>query len=331
MEPILLPDLEIVDAHHHLVDTDHHRYLHDELFRDLACGHRFVASVYVENRSMYRRSGEEAFRSVGETEFAAGIAAMSASGNYGDAFACLGIVAHADLTLGHALDAVADAHEAAAGGRLKGFRQLTFADDDDRIGSYVSVRPTPGLMDDPAFEQGAAVLARRGLCFDAGVFHPQLPLLCALASDVPDLRIVLNHMGIPLGVGGYASSRADVFDAWRVSMAELAKRENVFVKLAGCGGALWGFDYASAQQPIDSATLADMWRPYMETTIELFGAQRCMFASNFPVDSRATDYHTLWNAMKRIAEPYTPQEQAALFRDTAVRAYRLPLDDQRER
>lgn len=326
MEPeTLLPDLAVIDAHHHLVDTDQHRYLHEELFRDLASGHRVTATVYVENRSRYRGSGDPAYRSVGETEFAARVAAMSASGQHGETKACLGIVAGTDLTLGAELEPVIDAHEAAGGGQLRGFRQLTFWDEDDRVWSHVSAKPEPGLLESAAFAAGARLLARRGLSLDIAVFHPQLPGVSALAARAPDLRVALNHMGLPLGVGGYANRRSEVFGAWRASMADLARHENVFVKVSGCGGALWGFDYDALGGRVDSSLLAEWWRPYMEATIELFGVDRCMFASNFPVDSRAAGYHELWNALKRIAAPYTADERAALCHGTAANVYRLPL------
>jgi predicted TIM-barrel fold metal-dependent hydrolase len=79
-EPILEPDLEIVDTHHHFWDLPRRRYLLDELLADLSGGHNVVATVYVECQSMYRADGPESFRSIGEVEFAAGIAAMSESG-----------------------------------------------------------------------------------------------------------------------------------------------------------------------------------------------------------------------------------------------------------
>src|SRR5947209_9516712 len=99
-EPILAPDLPIVDAHHHLWDRPGWRYLLDELLADLNSGHNIVATVFLQCRAMHRADGPEAFRPVGETEFVNGVAAMSASGGYGLARVCAGIVGHADLTLG---------------------------------------------------------------------------------------------------------------------------------------------------------------------------------------------------------------------------------------
>jgi hypothetical protein len=101
-EEIIDPQRPIVDPHHHLWDRDGQRYLIEEMAQDIACGHNIIATVYVEARSMYRAHGPEAFRPVGEVEFANGVAAMSASGGYGPAEICAGIVSHVNLLLGDA-------------------------------------------------------------------------------------------------------------------------------------------------------------------------------------------------------------------------------------
>ena len=90
---------------------------------------------------------------------------------------------------------------------------------------------------------------------------------------------------------------------------------------------LFGFDVdsRSAPPPRPSEELAALWRPYIETCIEIFGVDRCMFESNFPVDKRGASYAVLWNAFKRIAGGASPDEKAALFKDTACRVYRLAL------
>src|SRR5438067_10266706 len=99
-EPLLDPDLPIVDPHHHLWQRGDHGYFLDELLADLNTGHSIVATVFLECRSMYRKEGPPEMRPVGETEFVAGIAAMSASGNYGPTRVAAGIVGYADLILG---------------------------------------------------------------------------------------------------------------------------------------------------------------------------------------------------------------------------------------
>src|SRR5258705_10971429 len=119
-EPILEPDLPIVDPHHHLWDHLNNRYLLDELLADTGSGHNITATVYIDCRSMYRGDGPAEMRPVGETEFANGVAAMSASGIYGPTRACARIISYVDITLGAPARAVPEAHVAAGHGRFRG-------------------------------------------------------------------------------------------------------------------------------------------------------------------------------------------------------------------
>ena len=121
-EAALEPELPIVDPHHHLWDHPGSRYMLDEIIRDTASGHRVLATVFVECMSMYRAEGPEPMRPVGETEFVNGIAAQSASGQYGQTRVAAGIVGFADLTLGAAVEPVLQAHIAAAPARFRGIR-----------------------------------------------------------------------------------------------------------------------------------------------------------------------------------------------------------------
>jgi predicted TIM-barrel fold metal-dependent hydrolase len=158
------------------------------------------------------------------------------------------------------------------------------------------------------------------------LFHPQLPLLTDLARSFPATTIILNHVGAPLGVGPYAGRRAEIFDEWRKSLAELARCPNVVVKVGGLGMLFFGFGFEHRDVPASSDELAAAWRPYVETCIDTFGHDRCMFESNFPVDKQSCSYATLWNAFKRIAAGCSTAEKSALFFGTANRIYRLGLD-----
>ena len=188
-------------------------------------------------------------------------------------------------------------------------------------------RPPPGLYGDAGFRQGLAQLAPLGLSFEAWQFHPQLPEVTALARAFPDTQIILNHLGGPLGVGPYSTQvpgQADTtFAQWRSHMAELATCPNVSVKLGGLGMRIGMFDHHARPAPPTSQQVADAWRPWVETAITQFGAQRCMFESNFPVDKGAASYAVLWNAFKRIAAGASADETAALFEGTARRVYKL--------
>ncbi len=323
-EPALEPDLPIIDPHHHLWDRPGWRYLLDDLLADLDCGHAIRATVFVQARAMHRAAGPEELRPVGETEFVNGVAAMSASGIYGRADICAGIVGHADLMLGSGVDKVLHAHLRAGGGRFRGIRHIVAANDDPEIFNP-GVTPPPGLLTHPDFRSGFARLAPLNLSFEAWLYHPQIPDLTALAQLFPATPIVLNHVGGPLGIGRYAGRRAEVFADWASSIRALATCPNVFVKLGGLGMRVNGFGFEAEADPPGSARLAQAWKPYVETCIDAFGPARCMFESNFPVDKGSYSYGVFWNACKRLAEGASAAEKADLFFGTANRFYRLDL------
>jgi predicted TIM-barrel fold metal-dependent hydrolase len=322
-EEIIDPARPIVDPHHHLWDRGGQRYLIEEITDDIASGHNIVATVYVEARSMYRAKGPEAFRPVGEIEFVNGAAAMSASGGYGPAAICAGIVGHVNLLLGDAARPVLEAEIAAGGGRFRGIRHSSAWDADAEVAGMYATRPK-GLLLDPTFRKGFACLAPLGLSFDAWLFHPQIGDLIDLARAFPDTRIVLDHCGGPVGLGSY-SNRAEVFKAWKASILEVAKCPNVSVKLGGLAMRLLGYDFHERPMPPSSEDVAAAWRPYIETCIEAFGPERGMFESNFPPDKGQCSYQVIFNAFKRLAASCSEAEKTALFSKTATDFYRLKL------
>ncbi|BBK33125.1 putative TIM-barrel fold metal-dependent hydrolase [Stella humosa] len=319
-EPILEPDLPIVDAHHHLWHKPDYPYFLPELLADLNTGHNVVATVFIECRAMYRAAGPVEMRPVGETEFVAGIAAQSASGMYGPTRVAAGIVGFADLTLGDAVEPVLEAHIRAGGGRFCGVRHQASHDADPIIGSGC---PEPHLLRRPDFRRGLERLTALGLAYDLWVFHPQLADALDLAESMPDANLVLGHCGGPLGYGPYAGRRDAIFTEWKTGMTALARCPNVSVKLGGMMMRLAAYDYGARPAPPDSAELARLWGPYIETCIELFGADRCLFESNFPVEKMGIGYAALWNAFKRIAAGASDSEKRALFAGTAERVYAL--------
>ena len=321
------PELPICDPHHHLwdrparQDRPGNRYLLEELLQDTGGGHNIVHTVFVECRSMYRQSGPREMQPVGETEFVQGIAAQSASGQYGTTRVAAGIVSHADLTLGAAVAAVLEAHIAASVNRFRGIRHSTVWDASPDIRPYMSF--PSGLLLDLKFREGFGCLQRYGLSFDAWLYHPQLVELADLARAFPDTHIVVDHTGGLLGIGPYAGKREEVFQQWKSGIAELSACPNVFVKLGGLGMPACGFGWNEWTTPPDSTELAGAMAPYFYWCVEQFGVDRCMFESNFPVDKVSYSYTVMWNAFKRISDGFTPRERAALFHDTAVRVYRL--------
>jgi predicted TIM-barrel fold metal-dependent hydrolase len=323
-EEILEPDLPIVDPHHHLWDRPGWRYLLDELLADVNSGHRIVATVFLQCRSMHRADGPEELRPVGETEFVNGVAAMSASGIYGPARLCAGIVSYADLRLGARVQEVLEAHIRAGGGRFRGIRHIAAWDADPTVLNPGNPAPRE-LLADASFREGFARLAPLDLSFDAWLYHPQLDELTALARAFPGTTIVLNHVGGPLAIGAYQDRRDDVFAAWSAAIRRLAECPNVVVKLGGMGMRINGFGFEAQAAPPSSEALAEAWRPYVETCLEAFGAARGMFESNFPVDKGSYTYAAYWNACKRLARGASATDKRELFSGTAARVYRLDL------
>ena len=323
-EEVIDPKRPIVDPHHHLWDRGGLRYMIEEMAQDIACGHNIIATVYVEARSMYRAGGPEALRPVGEVEFANGAAAMSASGGYGPAAICAGIVGHVNLLLGEGARGVLEAEIAAGNGRFRGIRHSSAWDADANVAGMYANRPK-GLLLDPTFRKGFACLAPLGLSFDAWLFHPQIGELTDLARAFPDTKIALDHCGGPIGIGSYANRRDEIFPAWKASVQEIARCPNVVVKLGGLAMRLLGYDFHERPLPPSSEEAAAAWRPYIETCIEAFGPARSMFESNFPPDKGQCSYQVIFNAFKRIAAPYSEAEKTALFSKAATEFYRLKL------
>ncbi|MGY3551458.1 L-fuconolactonase [Bradyrhizobium sp. USDA 4472] len=321
-EEVLEPGQPIVDAHHHLWDRPGACYLFPEYLADVRSGHNVVASIFAQCRSMYRDSGPDEMRPLGEVEFINGVAAQSASGIYGHFRACTAIVGFADLTLGAKVAPVLQALVRAGGDRLRGVRNTTAWHEDPAIRSNPQP-PPPGLLSNEGFRQGVRCLARENLSLDVWAYHTQLNEVMELAQQNPDLSIILDHVGGPLGLGPYAGQRDAVFLDWRASVAKLAALPNVTVKLGGLGMKTTGFVFHEQSRPPGSRELAQAWKPYIETCIELFGPVRCMFESNFPVDKGMCSYLILWNAFKRIVETYSQPEKQALFSGTAMRVYRI--------
>jgi predicted TIM-barrel fold metal-dependent hydrolase len=325
IESAIEPDIPICDPHHHLWDKAsarlQERYLIDEMIEDVG-GHNVVSTVFVECSVFFKLNGSEDFRCVGETEAINGVAAMCASGIYGKTEIAKGIVGHVDLRRGDVVADVLDAHIAAGGGRFRGIRHGAVWHESPEIRNHRS-NPTEGLLLQPDFQSGFKHLAPRGLAFDAWVLHTQIRDVIGLARKFPDTTIVLDHCGAPIGVGPYRGKRTEVMEAWKRDTAELARCENVVVKLGGLGLDYPGFDWHAQPMPPTSEELKAVSAPYMEHLIEKFGPSRCMFESNFPIDKHNFSYTVVWNAFKLLTQGYAKAERAALFHDTACRVYRL--------
>ncbi|HEY4172242.1 MAG TPA: amidohydrolase family protein [Rhodopila sp.] len=320
-EEVLDPGQPIIDPHHHLWKARPDPYLLADLVADLLTGHNVLATVFIQCGSDYRKDGLAELRPVGETEFVAAAAKECESGAYGSLRACAGIIGYADCLLGDRIDAVLEAHIQAGGGRFKGIRHSgTY---DPGIAPTAPPGAPPGLYRDPAFRAGFGRLNGLGMTFEAWLYHPQLGDLLDLLRAFPDQKVVLNHFGGPLGVGPYEGQQAEVFAQWRAHIIELATCGNLYLKLGGLAMNVNGFGYHHQPLPPSSGEMAGAWRPFVETAVAAFGADRCMFESNFPVDKGMCSYPVLWNAFKRIAAGCSADEKAALFHRTAQRFYGL--------
>jgi predicted TIM-barrel fold metal-dependent hydrolase len=315
-EDALEPELPIIDAHHHF--SEHWGgYLPADLLAD-ANGHNIEASVYVQCGWHYRSDGPEALKPVGETEQVIAVTRPVASASMRVA---AGIVGYADLNLGAAVDDVLAAQVRAGEGRLRGIRYSAARDPEFKHG--VLPRPRDHLYSEAAFRAGYACLANHGLSFDAWVYHPQLEDVLDLAIVFPNTSLIVDHLGGLLGVARYANDRKRAISEWLPWMKRLAQCPNVTLKVGGLGTAVFGFDFSARATPPSSRELLDLWRPVMEPALEVFGASRCMFESNFPVDRSGAGYGVVWNAFKRLAEGASAADKAMLFHDNAERIYRL--------
>ena len=323
-EAALEPALPIIDPHHHFWDTPQRgTYFLPELLADIGGGHNIVSTVFLECQSMYREDGPPEMAPVGEVEFVAGIAAMSASGNYGPCRVAEAIVGYADLRAGGRVREVLEAELAAGGGRFRGIRQGVAWDGDESVGKFASRAVAPHLVLDKTFREGFAELGKLGLSFETWQYHPQLSDAVDLAHAFPGTTMILNHLGGILGVGPYSGKRAENLVRWKKDINELAKCPNVNVKLGGAGMTSFGFDLHERGVPPSSEDLAAAWRQYIEPCVEAFGVDRCMFESNFPPDKQSGGYTELWNAFKRITAGASANEKTALYSGTAARVYRI--------
>lgn len=318
VEDVIDPRQRIVDPHHHLWPGGGSLpYGLRELHADaVGAGHAVQRTVFVECRAAYRTDGPEHLRPVGETDFVAGEAMRDPQHLIG------GIVAHADLRDHDHLDEVLDAHEAAAQGLFRGIRHAgSHAIDPAPL--RIPGRAPAGLYLDPAFQRGVAHLGERGLTYDTWHYHYQNREFLELARAVPGTTLVLDHFGTPLGVGAYAGHRDEIFEQWRADIADIAGCPNVVAKLGGLAMPDNGFGWDSAVRPPTSDEFVAAQGRYYLHAIECFGPQRCMFESNFPVDRWSLSYGVLWNALKKIAAPFSADERDAMFFGTAARVYRL--------
>lgn len=300
-----MQNVRIVDAHMHLWDLGriHYpwltpplpvgingdvspiakNYLLDDYFRDTAEGGRPRPAKIV-----HVEAGANPKDSLAETRW---LQALAQERGFPQ-----GIVAHAELNK-PGVESLLAAH--AAHPNVRGIRQI------------LNWHPDPGktftrsdLLQDADWLKGFALLREYGLSFDLQIYPSQMPAAAALAGRHPDTPIILNHAGMPV-----ARDAAGV-DAWRTGMRALATQRNVSVKISGLAMLDWRWTPASL-------------RPFVLETLEIFGVERCLFASNFPVDRLYGSFASFYDAYESIIGACSVEEKSKLFATNAERIYRL--------
>jgi predicted TIM-barrel fold metal-dependent hydrolase len=299
-------ELPKIDPHHHLWDLDRNYYpwLIDGVPRQRVYGDSaplrrnyriedYQTDIAHQNvvKSVHLQCGWDPRDHVGETRWVQAVADAHPQGFPH------GIVGHADLEADD-VDTVLRGH--CQYPNMRGIRVLLCWHE---VPEYRWAQ-RGDLMDDPAWLRGYRLLARHGLSFDAMCYDHQLAALAAVARANPDVPVILNHTGMPLG-----RTPADVA-RWRAGMEELALCPHASVKISGLG-------------MVDHHWTVDSIRPYVIDTIRIFGVERCMFASNFPVDSLKSDLDTLFDSFATIVADFPIADRRKLFHDNAARIYRL--------
>ena len=327
-EETLDREINIIDPHHHLWPgpsrTDgvsaENRYLLEDFWQATESGHKVTKTVFVECGQGYFESGSEAMQPVGETKFVQEVSEQ-AKANKSKA-QIEGIVGHVDMMLGSSAKEILEAHIEMGKGKFKGIRHGASWDESKEIRNSHST-PIRHIYLNNEFQKGIEQLDALNLTMDAWNYHTQIKELLELSKIFPNLKIVQNHLGGPLGIGPYANKHEEIFPEWRDSISELSEQRNVYMKLGGLAMPINGWGWHKREKPASSQELFDSHGKYYLHAIKSFGPERCMFESNFPVDKRSISYHVLWNGFKKLTQDFNQKDKDNLFCNTAAEFYSL--------
>lgn len=295
----------IIDAHHHVWRLSHTPWLQGPEVPRIFGAYQPLRRDYLIEDFLADAQPSGVVQSVfvqvnvapgAEVDEVAWVASLAARTGWPQA-----ITGYADL-MADDIDAVLEREIAASGGRLRAVRQQLHW----HANPAWRFAARPDLADDPAWRRGLRAVGRRGLAFELQVFSSQMPVALRLVRDFPEVSFVLIHAGMleDRSEAGWAH--------WLAGLRALAACPNVVTKLSGLGTFLRACDEAA-------------WRPVIERTLEVFGPQRCLFGSNFPIESLWTDYATLVATFRRCIAGLSAQEQDEVLRLAAARVYRLSL------
>jgi predicted TIM-barrel fold metal-dependent hydrolase len=229
----------------------------------------------------------------------------------------LGIVGQADLDAPH-LPELLDAHRAASK-RFVGVRHMTSWSADKR---FVSWTMSGSIMQTPAWQKGLALVGERGLTFDAWCYSHQLRDLCTALDSAKNTRVVLCHLGTPIGAGN-ASDRERLISEWRDDLAAVASRPNAYTKISGLLMPILGFELHTRATPPTVSEIVDRIGPLVEHALGVFGVDRCIVASNFPMDKVSAPLATIYAAFAELTRSRGREAQAKLFGGNARAFYGL--------
>jgi len=322
-EEIIDPELKIIDPHHHLWNGDNQLagsfpYLIENLNEDTFSGHNIVGTIFMECAQGYYLDGEEKYKPVGETEFVINL--IKDSEKLSKSTNIMGIIGFADLMLGHEVKDVLNTHLSKGEGLFRGIRHAAGWDKNNEIHNSHS-NPIENIYHNKSFMKGAEELINLKLTFDAWHYHHQINDLSIFAKKYPELTIIHDHFGGPLGVGPYEGKKEGIFKKWKDDISLLSESKNVYAKLGGLAMPVNGWNFHKQNKPASSDQIVDMHHEYYLHTINCFGVERCMFESNFPVDRRSVSYHVIWNAFKKMVLGYSDEDKNKLFFKNAKDVY----------
>lgn len=233
-----------------------------------------------------------------------------------------GIIANADPR-DPDIRRVLDAH-CSASTLVKGIRRTAAWHADPAVKNFVD---SDGVLESPEFLRGFTAVAERGMTFDAWVYAGQLSQVARLASEYPETTIVLDHFATPVGLFGPMGkrtgrderSRTDLLHRWRDDIAAVAAHPNVVAKQSGFAFPPLG----NRRVGIGRADLAELAAPLIEHTADVFGPDRQLFGSNFPMDKSLADHATVVGALHDVLAPRGPELLAKVFRENAISVYGL--------